>query len=131
MPIRLSWWSGGEVLEYACHGRVDGEELIERNVEALRDPRFPAIRRQLCDMEAVTEFVVSPSEIRRIIDIDFQAAEVAPAMTRIAIACQEDIIFGYGRMYEMLLDGRIPGWEVGVFRTRGEAMGWLGVAEPS
>lgn len=127
MAIELSWWEGGEVLEYQCEGRVDGAELVAANREAIADPRFRELKVQLCDMEAVGSFDIGEPDIKTIIEIDMQASALAPAMTRVAIACREDLIFGYARMYEMLLEGRVPGWEVGVFRTREQARAWLGV----
>lgn len=129
MAIQLRWWQGTSVLEYVCSGRVDGEELIAANLEALADARFPGLSAQVCDMEQVTAFDIDREQILRIIAIDFRASARAPGMTRVGIACRDDLIFGYGRMYELLLDGRVPGWEVGVFRTRDEALAWLGVTE--
>lgn len=129
MSIELLWWEGGEALEYLCTGDVTGGELLARNREAVRDPRFGDLRFQLCDMEAVTSFEITREEIRQIVDVDLRASQVAPDLERVAIACHEDLIFGFARMYEMTLDGRVPGWEVGVRRTRQEALEWLGIED--
>lgn len=129
MAIELIWWDGGKVVEYLCQGEVDGAELLARNREALADARFRDLRLQLCDMEAVTSFQISKKEIEQIVDIDLRASALAPGVTKVAIACEADIIFGFARMYEMILDGRVPGWEVGVHRTRAEALEWLGIED--
>lgn len=129
MAIELIWWDGGKVVEYLCQGDVNGAELLARNREALADPRFRDLRLQLCDMETVTSFEISKKEIEQIVDIDLRASTLAPHITKVAIACEADIIFGFARMYEMILDGRVPGWEVGVHRTRGQALEWLGIED--
>lgn len=129
MSIDLLWWSDPPVLEYRCQGAVDGSELVARNREALDDARFPGVEAQLCDMEEVDSFEITREQIRRIVELDLEAAAVAPGCDRVAIAAAEDLIFGFARMYEMTLDGRVPGWEVGVFRTRADAVAWLEVED--
>ena len=44
---------------------------------------------------------------------------------RIAVFCKEDLVFGLGRMYEILLGKK--NCDVMVFRNREEARLWLGV----
>lgn len=127
MAIDLIWWRDEPVLEYICSGEVTGEELLARNREALSDARFPGIRLQLCDMERVEDFRITPAQVRTIVEIDREAAKVAPGMERLAIASTQDLIYGFSRMYQITLGGEIPAWEVGSFRTRREALDWLGM----
>lgn len=130
MAITLLWWPEQDVLEYRCRGAVDGSTLVARNREALADPRFADVRGQLCDMERVEAFDISRGQIRTIVELDLRASTLAPRCSKVAIAAPDDLIFGFARMYELILDGRVPGWEVGVFHTRAEAATWLGVVDP-
>ena len=130
MTIDLRWWDRSGLLEYQCDGEVDGPELLDANRAALADDRFPAVRAQLCDMRTVSFFDITREEIREIVELDLRASARAPLCRRVAIVAEEDLIYGFARMYEMTLDGRVPGWEVGVFRTRAEATAWLVVPDP-
>ncbi len=130
MAIDLRWWDEEHLLEYRCSGDVDGPELLAANRAALADERFPSVRTQLCDMRWVSSFEISREEIRDIVELDLRASDLAPGCDRVAIVAEDDLIYGFARMYELTLDGRVPGWEVGVFRERAEAVAWLEVPDP-
>ena len=44
---------------------------------------------------------------------------------KIAVFCKEDLVFGLGRMYEVLLGE--DNYDVMIFRSRDDAIEWLGV----
>ncbi|MEQ8329018.1 MAG: hypothetical protein RH859_01000 [Longimicrobiales bacterium] len=129
MPIDLIWWPDEPAVEFACAGPVTGLDLVRANRDVIADPRATTLRWQLADMEAVTEFEINRSHIEQIVMYDTQLARLAPDLERVAIACREDLIYGFARMYELTLAGQDPAWETGVFRTRGQALEWLGVAD--
>ncbi len=60
---------------------------------------------------------------------ELSASMDTPSPSRFAIVASEDLHFGLGRMYERMREMK-PGSTkaVGVFRTRPEALEWLGLA---
>ena len=88
---------------------------------------------ELIDMSAVEHVAVpSPERIVRLASVSAGMDVRAPA-TRLAIIAPRDFEFGLGRMYgaHRDMDGRSTK-QMGVFRTRAEALAWLGLdAEPS
>lgn len=129
MPINLIWWQDEPAVEFACDGSVTGVDLVRANREVIADPRATTLRWQLADMETVTEFEIKRSQIEQIVMYDKELARLAPDLERVAIACREDLIYGFARMYELTLAGQDPAWETGVFRARAQALEWLGVAD--
>lgn len=129
MAIELIWWADEATLEFRCSGDVVGEEFLARKIQALADPRFSRIRRQLCDLSAVNELRVPPDQVRRIVGVDADAEELAPGMAHLALVVEAGGTCGFGGAYRTALDGRLPTWEVEALSTRGEALDWLGVDE--
>lgn len=129
MGIDLIWWRDRPILELLCHGTVEGVQFVTKTRESLEHPRYPALVGQLVDLRQADSLAINRDQIRTIVELDLQGSEKAPDCEKVALVAPEDLIFGYARMYELTLEGRIPGWEVGVFRTRPEALAWLGVED--
>jgi hypothetical protein len=87
---------------------------------------------ELIDVTAVDKFALPAAE--RVRDLAATAAATDPPCTdsKIAIVASEDLAFGLGRMYQTLreLDRRSTK-KVAVFRTREEALDWLGLGRTS
>lgn len=129
MAIDLVWWPGGTVLDLRCDGVVRGDELVAANHDILADPRLPGLSCQLCDMMAVEDFTITRAQVEAIIECDLRAEKIAGEMDRFAVACDKDFIFGFARMYEIILGGRTTRVTANVVRSREEALEWLGVED--
>ncbi|MAG57830.1 MAG: hypothetical protein CMJ83_16220 [Planctomycetes bacterium] len=76
---------------------------------------------QFVDLSAVQRLEVTPEGIRSLVErIPF-----GPGSRR-AYFAPSDVAFGMTRMHQMLLDEHPV--EIGVFRTSGEALDWLGIS---
>jgi len=87
---------------------------------------------ELIDMSDVEHVAVpSPDRIARLASISAEMDVSAPA-TRLAIVAPRDFEFGLGRMYgaHREMDSRSTK-RVSVFRTRPEALAWLGLDRES
>jgi hypothetical protein len=83
---------------------------------------------ELMDMSAV-EQIALPS-IERVRDLAKVSASMdSPQRSRFAIVAPADLAFGLGRMYEMYRDLQAGSKEVRVFRSRKDALAYLGSRE--
>jgi hypothetical protein len=83
---------------------------------------------ELVDMtEVETIALPSPDRVRDLADVS-AAMDSAPSESKFAIVAPQNIAFGLGRMYEVYrgLNPRSTK-RVGVFRTRAEALAFLGL----
>ena len=107
------------VLTTACGALTDEDVLIHVR-ELTADPEFDASFRQLADFREVTSTELTSAGVRAV-------ARKNPwkAGARRALVCDQDVLFGIARMFELLsADG---GAEIQVFREMSDAQAWLGL----
>ena len=93
--------------------------------EAFQDDKFPDVppgTLELLDLDGATDVKISNAEVRRVAAVDTRRPE---RIVRMAILAQRDVGFGLARMYQTLTSEMST--EVQVFRSRDEALAWLGV----
>jgi hypothetical protein len=86
------------------------------------DSDFDSGFSQCVDLSAVQRLEVTPEGVRSLVE----GNPFGPGSKRAYVA-PSDVAFGMTRMHQTLL-GEDP-VEIGVFRTSGEALGWLGISE--
>lgn len=129
MPSEYRIFPEDGLVVLRLNGQITMAGVREMFESYLRDPIANPQDDFLVDLSAVTEF-----------DIDFQAMlayvsqseQNAPARapgTKTAMLAASDVAFGISRMYQSLAEGRLD-HEIGVFRTRSEAMTFLGRVDP-
>ena len=86
---------------------------------------------ELIDMSDVQHVALpSPERVARLASVSAEMDAGAPA-SRLAIIAPRDFEFGLGRMYAAHREmDRRSTKQVGVFRTRPEALAWLGLNQP-
>jgi hypothetical protein len=114
------------VFATAC-GTVTSEDLFgyQREVWSRLDV---AGFDEVVDMSEVEQFAEpSTKQIMALAELSAEM-DVRSAVSRFAIVAPQDLAFGLGRMYEAYR-GMNPGStkEVAVFRTRQDALDWLGI----
>jgi hypothetical protein len=92
-------------------------EAVQTALKTDRD-RTSRIIAALIDLEEVSDFRVTPDEIRQIGFGDADIAKLAPDVV-LAVVAPRDYIFGMARMWEMRT--RATGWRKSIFRSRPEA----------
>ncbi len=121
MPHELQLDETQRVVWSRCWGVLTDDDLASHQELLRGDPRFANDYHQLVDTREVTEVHVSA---RMILQLG-QSRLFAPHSKR-AYVVTRDVLFGLVRMYGLYqeLRGRA---EIRAFRTRAEAVAWLGV----
>jgi hypothetical protein len=104
-----------------AEGVLDFAAVTEHMRGLLADPHFDPTFNQLADFSQVTEVRLSADEIQTL-----AARKVFAAGSRRAGVAPDDLVYAIGRMYDAyrrLSGGKEEGR---VFRTRAEALQWLG-----
>ena len=106
-------------------GRLDDEELLVYQDSIYKTPGFKT-KHQLVDYGGVTDFAISSDGIRLYTHIGMEREEVKTARPdrKVAFVSPGDVEFGMGRVF-MAYAHQLP-TNYGVFRTRDEAVIWLG-----
>lgn len=87
-----------------------------------RDPKAPLARRSLCDISGIDDVGITSSGVREAVRIEL-ARNSQWVLRKQAIVAARDVVFGLGRMYELMAEA-LP-WEIRVFRGAVEARRWL------
>jgi hypothetical protein len=108
---------------------VTGEEMFAYQREVWSDPRLAGYD-ELVDMSRVERLGPFSSERARELARMSAAMDPPDTATKMAIVAPDDLLFGLGRMYEAFREAAPSSRkQVAVFRTRPEAMAWLGHAQ--
>lgn len=105
-------------------GLLCDEDIISHQARLRADPKFQATFAELVDTTGVTEVTLTAKMMLQM----GQSTLFAPEAKR-AYVVAKDVIFGLVRMYELYQSMRGK-TAVRVFRSRAEAVAWLGVTDP-
>jgi hypothetical protein len=110
-------------------GALASEDLFAYQRQVWSRPEVVGFN-ELADMSEIQNIVHPTSErIRKLADLSASMDISSPS--RFAIVAPQALPFGLGRMYEIYREMNEQSTkEVRVFRTRQEAMEWLGISEP-
>lgn len=100
------------------------EEVLEHGKRLAADPRFDPTYKQLADMSAVTQVLVSTRRLE-----EMSRGQLFAPGTQRAFVAGNDAVFGMLRKYE--LHAESVGQTVRVFRDRKSAEDWLGLSSES
>lgn len=120
MPISYS--IRGDLVVVEAVGTYEPEDVARRFVEALADPACPAEVVLIYDVTASSALASRNTEQIRYA-AEFLGQYAARLRGRCAVVATQDIHFGLARMGAAYSEA--VGVEVGVFRTRDEAIAWL------
>ena len=120
MPWSISYFPDGA--EILFRGRTTGEEVRLAKTEffAHRFPQSP--RWVLCDFSLVSQFVVVPDDVDRMVTLDRRHLESHPGLAEVVVA-PTPLEYGMSRMWESQVDGERESTRV--THTRDEAARWL------
>jgi|SRR5579859_6968216 len=124
MPARYVIDKQRRLVIATCSGRLTYTEITSVQDQWLRDPDFDPKFNLLADNAAVTSLDVSPEQAKAI-----AARRVFQYPARCAFVSTNPLIFGMTRLAEahsQMTEGRAE-WHV--FRTREEALQWIGLPE--
>src|SRR5262245_43206870 len=114
MPYTTELIAGGTGIYHEGTGVLTGAEVIAPAVDLHEDrERARRITHGLVDLSAVTEFRVSPDDLRRIAMENRESAKLIPRAF-VAVVAPADHVFGSVRMWQVFADE--TGWVTQVFR---------------
>ncbi|MBI2513949.1 MAG: hypothetical protein HYV96_18415 [Opitutae bacterium] len=124
MPQELHIDETQRVVWTRCWGTLTDADITSQQAALRADPRFRATFFQLVDTTDVVEVDVSARTM-----LALGQSQLFATTAKRAYVVQRDVIFGLVRMYGLYqgLRGRA---EIQAFRTRAEAVEWLGVTDP-
>jgi hypothetical protein len=109
-------------------GTLTDDELLEHKRRLREDPRLSKGMVELSDIRGIDRLAVTPEGIQRFVMQDELDAEVFQDY-KLAIVVNQDVVFGMGRMYEMMTSRNLP--DVRIFREMDQAREWLGLPSES
>jgi len=123
MPFSVKWNAEGQTVLCSGSGVVTGQEIL-RDTEAClaRHERLRTLLRATIVLAGITGLEITVEEVRVIASLDARLAALNPRVT-VAIVAPQDVVFGFARMWETLVEA--TGWKTRVFRTEPEAEAWL------
>jgi hypothetical protein len=125
MPFTATRHADRGLLETTLTGRVTDDELLDYYARALAG-RLLAGGRELVDALAVTDLAITPKGHDRLAVLLRGHVEELRGL-RVAMVAGDDYAFGMFRMWELQREDL--GYEVRVFRSREEAIPWLGITD--
>lgn len=105
-----------------ARGVLTEEDLINHKKSMASNPKLKPGMAELSDVRGVSRVDISPAGMKKLVAIDAAHSDLLKDY-RLAIVASDDLVYGLGRMYEMMTAGNNP--NVQVFRTFDEAMQWL------
>lgn len=126
MPVTFQILPDFNLVLARFHGEVGTEEHIASFEEYARHPLFDCRQHALVDLSDCTLDDAYFDDMQRLAYRlkDYYAVRALSSKT--AVYAPGDVVFGMSRMYQSIADGVSP-WEIGVFRRRERAMGFLGI----
>ncbi len=126
MPLSYQIDAGAGMLLVVGEGFITQSERLEAIEAWLRDPQFRPGLDTLCDFSEATS-TPTMRELREIVSI-VDEHRAAIGAKKLALIATRPVTFGVARQFQTLAD-RGP-LDVGVFKDRRAALGWLRREEP-
>jgi len=123
MPYTTTYVDDGKGMHKYGTGMVTGLELISSALEqSLDETRVRKLRYGLVDFSGATDMNVTPTDIRRLVEMNRKTASMTPGAF-IAIVAPSPLPYAMARLWHTLSDDL--GWNANVFHTRPDAISWL------
>ena len=119
MSYTITWEEAGVIWRY--EGQLNGEELIQSNLDIYGDSRFDSLRYQIVDLQGVTDFAVKPQHMRKLAFLDRAAAQ-SNSHIRVAVVTNSDLGIEITQQY--VKNTNESHWKTRVFDSYEEAINW-------
>lgn len=119
MPLEYAIDRERRLVITVAHGRLTLAEVERHQQELLADPAFERSFDQIGDFTRVTDFALTPAEVR----IAASRCVFGPGSRRVGIA-PDDLPYAMMRMFETYREIFGSGEITQVFRSREEALAW-------
>ncbi len=126
MPIAYTIHSAQRLVDAVASGVLSREDIFRYQKEAWSQPEVRGYN-EIVDMTAVTQISeISREGISSLAELS-ASMDAPQVLSKFAIVARAELHFGLGRMYQSFRESNHQSTKsVGVFRTREEAMEWIG-----
>ncbi|ALP51940.1 hypothetical protein Tel_01635 [Candidatus Tenderia electrophaga] len=122
MAIQVNYIDGGVGVEILFSGFVSGTDILRYRGDLYTPERLDKQRYQLIDRSQCQKYFVSNGDIKRIAEIDAQAAAIKPGIV-IAIVSPSEMLQRAAEIWKSYLDK--AGFVVALFDDRNAAIAWI------
>ena len=122
MAIKIDCLGDGEGIEIVASGVVTGEEIIEVHKEIYSETNLKRQKYQIIDRTGCTDYCVTPEDVRKIADIDKEAAKTNPHII-IAVVSPTYLQFTMSKMWRAYVNDSC--FLTAIFSDRGKADKWI------
>ena len=121
MPVAVTDTDNGQGNVIRAWGHVSEPEFLDTLSEHYGQPteKFAAYLFGLSDFSEIAAFDLSVQGVKAVAHMSVDLARKHPDLV-VNVIAPRDMVFGLARMFEMLSNE--AGWEISVFRDRGEAV---------
>lgn len=126
MSVEYTYDEENNVLYTRFFGVVVEKDFSEQAEAVAADPRIKPGVRELVDLSGIEEVQGDQKALEANIRIDIHHSEKLAGM-RTAIVAPTDLLYGFSRMYQSLVEVRGAPSTVEVFRNEKDARKWLGL----
>ena len=126
MSVEYTYDEENNVLYTRFFGVVVEKDFRDQAEAVAADPRIKQGLRELVDLSGIEDIQASPTALETNIRIDSSHSEKLAGM-RTAIVASTDLLYGFSRMYQSLVEVRNAPATVEVFRNEKDARKWLGL----
>ena len=128
MSVEYTYDEENNVLYTRFFGVVVEKDFRDQAEAVAADPRIKQGLRELVDLSGIEDIQASPTALETNIRIDSSHSEKLAGM-RTAIVASTDLLYGFSRMYQSLVEVRNAPATVEVFRNEKDARKWLGLED--
>lgn len=115
-------------VEVSLTGVITSKEILDAGAEIRKRDEFVSRKHALWIFQSVEDIEISTNEIRRMAELDVEAAKVNPGI-KVGIVSDTALVFGLSRMYEAYAGE--SQWETQVFYTLEDAQEWVASSDHS
>lgn len=127
LPIRYKILPDLQIVLVHFLGEVGPEEHIASFMDYAAEPQFDPRHHILLDLSHCQMNDSYFEDMQRLAYRLNGYYKVRALTSKTAVFAPGDVVYGMSRMYQSISEGVSP-WEMGVFRTRAEAMAFVGIA---
>lgn len=103
-------------------GVLTDDDLLQHKERLTVEPRWKPGMRELSDIRRIERLEVTALGVKSLVSHDERSADRLRSF-RLAIVTADEVVFGMGRMYQMMTERNVP--HVRIFRDMDEAIEWL------
>lgn len=120
MPYKVNWEANGVYIK--LYGAVDTEDLDKVYIAVNKDPRFNAVKHQICDFLDIEEIAYSEEVITKIGNMD-KVESLANPKVKVALVMTDNKAQSLAGFYQAEIEA--SSWDAEIFHNLDDARVWV------